>query len=70
MENDNRLNYRTGFHVIEMILKLTPENIKQIFIPANRNDERVQKLILMAETASVSVERKKNLNDPSFYKVC
>jgi len=45
-----------------MILKLTPENIKQIFIPANRNDERVQKLILMAETASVSVERKKNLN--------
>ncbi|MDA7796482.1 23S rRNA (guanosine(2251)-2'-O)-methyltransferase RlmB [Gammaproteobacteria bacterium] len=62
MENDNRLNYRTGFHVIEMILKLTPENIKQIFIPANRNDERVQKLILMAETASVSVERKKNLN--------
>lgn len=62
MENDHKPNHRSGFHTIEMLLKLTPENIKQIFIPANRNDERVQKLILMAETASVSVERKKNLN--------
>ena len=59
MENDNKLNHRSGFHTIEMLLKLTPENIKQIFIPANRSDERIQQLILMAEKASVSVEKKK-----------
>jgi 23S rRNA (guanosine2251-2'-O)-methyltransferase len=62
MENESRPNHRVGFHTIEMLLKLSPENIKQIFIPANRNDARIQKLILLAEAASVSVERKKNLN--------
>jgi len=51
-----------GFHTIEMLLKLSPENIKQIFIPANRNDARIQNLISLAEAASVSVEKKKNLN--------
>ena len=45
-----------------MLLKLSPENIKQIFIPANRNDARIQNLISLAEAASVSVEKKKNLN--------
>ena len=62
MANESRPNHRVGFHTIEMLLKRSPENIKQIFIPANRNDARVQKLILLAEEASVSVERKKNLN--------
>ena len=55
-------NHRIGFHTIEMLLRLSPENIKQIFIPANRNDARIQNLISLAEVASVSVERKKNLN--------
>ena len=62
MENDSRPNHRVGFHTIEMLLKLSPENIKQIFVPANRNDARIQKLILLAEEASVSVEKKKGLN--------
>jgi 23S rRNA (guanosine2251-2'-O)-methyltransferase len=62
MENESRPNHRVGFHTVEMLLKLSPENIKQIFIPANRNDARIQKLIALAEEASVSVERKKNLN--------
>jgi len=62
MENDSRPNHRIGFHTIEMLLKLSPENIKQIFVPANRNDARIQKLILLAEEASVSIERKKDLN--------
>jgi 23S rRNA (guanosine2251-2'-O)-methyltransferase len=62
MANESRPNHRVGFHTIEMLLKRSPENIKQIFIPANRNDTRIQKLILLAEAASVSVERKKNLN--------
>jgi len=34
MENDSRPNHRVGFHTIEMLLKLSPENIKQIFVPA------------------------------------
>ena len=62
MENESQSNHRVGFHTIEMLLKLSPENIKQIFIPANRNDARIHNLILLAEAASVSVEKKKNLN--------
>jgi len=61
MENKNSANLRVGFHSIEMLLKLSPENIKKIFIPANRNDDRVQNLITMAENLSVSIERKKSL---------
>ena len=44
-----------------MLLKLSPENIKKIFIPVNRNDDRALNLISMAEKLSVSVERKKSL---------
>lgn len=61
MENKNSANLRVGFHSIEMLLKLSPENIKKILIPANRNDDRVQNLITMAENLSVSIERKKSL---------
>lgn len=61
MENKNSPNLRVGFHNIEILLKLSPENIKKIFIPANRNDERVRSLIAMAENLSISVERKKSL---------
>ena len=61
MENKNSENLRVGFHSIEMLLKICPENIKQIFIPANRNDERVLNLISIAKKLSVSVERKKSL---------
>ena len=61
MENKNSENLRVGFHSIEILLKLFPENIKKIFIPANRNDDRALNLISMAEKLSVSVERKKSL---------
>ena len=61
MENKNISNLRIGFHSIEILLKLSPENIKKIFIPANRNDERVLSLVAMAEKLSISVERKKSL---------
>ena len=62
MEKNNSTNLRVGFHSIEMLLKLSPENIKKIFVPANRNDDRVLGLIAMAEKLSVSVERKKSLS--------
>lgn len=62
MENNNSTNLRVGFHSIEMLLKLSPENIKKIFVPANRNDDRVLGLIAMAKKMSVSVERKKSLS--------
>ena len=62
MENNNSTNLRVGFHSIEMLLKLSPQNIKKIFVPANRNDDRVLGLIAMAEKLSVSVERKKSLS--------
>ena len=62
MENNNSTNLRVGFHSIEMLLKLSPQNIKKIFVPANRKDDRVLGLIAMAEKLSVSVERKKSLS--------
>ena len=52
MENKDSVNLRVGFHSIEMLLKLSPENIK-IFIPAGRNDDRVQNLIALAESLSI-----------------
>ena len=58
---------RVGFHSIEMLLKLSPENIKKIFIPASRNDDRVQNLIALAESLSISIERKKNLRKNGIY---
>ena len=61
MENKDSKNLRVGFHTIEMLLKLSPENIKKIFIPANRNDNRVNNLIAKAEKLAVSIERKKSL---------
>ena len=61
MENNNSANLLVGFHSIEILLEISPENIKKIFVPANRNDKRVQNLIVMAENAEVSVERKKSL---------
>ena len=62
MEKINSTNLRVGFHSIEMLLKLSPENIKKIFVPANRNDDRALSLIAMAKKLSVSVERKKSLS--------
>ena len=37
------------------------ENIKKIFVPATRNDERTLNLIATAEKLSVPVERNKSL---------
>ena len=61
MENKDSKNLRVGFHTIEMLLKLSPENIKKIFVPANRNDNRVNNLVAKAEKLAVSIERKKSL---------
>ena len=61
MENKNSINLRVGFHCIEMLLKLSPENIKKIFVPANRNDDRALNLIAKAKELSIPVERKKSL---------
>ena len=65
MENKDSVNLRVGFHSIEMLLKLSPENIKKIFIPAGRNDDRVQNLIALAESLSISIERKEKLSSAS-----
>ena len=59
MENKDSVNLRVGFHSIEMLLKLSPENIKKIFIPAGRNDDRVQNLIALAESLSISIEKER-----------
>ena len=62
MENDNPKNHRVGFHTIETLMQVSPENIKKIFIPANRNDTRIQDLVAKATLLSISVEKKKNIS--------
>ena len=49
MENKDSKNLRVGFHTVEMLMKLSPENIKKIFIPANRKDNRINSLVAKAE---------------------
>ena len=58
---NNSTNLRVGFHSIEMLLKLSPENIKKIFVPANRNDDRALSLISMAEKLICFSRKKKKL---------
>ena len=36
MENNTQENLRVGFHTIEILLKLSPENIKKIFMKKSR----------------------------------
>ena len=51
-ENDSRL----GFHSIESILIHNPHKIKKIFLPANREDDRINNLISLIEKNDISFE--------------
>ena len=59
METNNTL--RQGFHVVEALLEKNPSNIKKIFIPANREDKRIDILTAKAMQLGISVEKKKKL---------
>ncbi len=63
MEKNNTL--RQGFHVVAALLEKNPSNIKKIFIPANREDKRIDILTAKARQLGISVEKKKKLKkDP------
>lgn len=57
----NDQNKRIGFHVVEALLKNKPSDIKKIFVPANRHDIRIQKIIDLASTVGIKVETKKSI---------
>ena len=51
-ENDLRI----GFHSIESIITHNPHKIKKVFLPANRDDNRINVLIQMMENNDISFE--------------
>ena len=43
--NKNENDIRVGFHSIESILSHNPQKIKKVLLPANRADDRLNKLV-------------------------
>jgi len=54
--NKKENDLRVGFHSIESILSHNPQKIKKVFLPANRADDRINKLITLMEKNDVSYE--------------
>lgn len=59
MQKNDQL--RQGFHVVGALLEENPDNIKKIFIPADRADKRILDIIEKARSLGISVEKKKKL---------
>ena len=56
-ENDLRI----GFHSLESIIINNPHKIKKVFLPANRDDSRINDLIKLMEKNEIAFEiTKKN----------
>ena len=54
--NKKENDLRVGFHSIESILSHNPQKIKKVFLPANRADDRINKLITLMEKNDISYE--------------
>ena len=54
--NKKENDLRVGFHSIESILSHNPQKIKKVFLPANRADDRINKLVTLMEKNDVSYE--------------
>ena len=53
--------YIFGFHSIESILENNPEQIKEVLLPANRNDKRLTQLKLLLDETGISYESSNKL---------
>ena len=60
---------REGFHVVDALLKHSPEIIKKIFIPDSRNDQRLSSLVSVAESLSIDVEVNKKTKQHPIAKI-
>ena len=60
---------REGFHVVDALLKRSPEIIKKIFIPDSRNDKRLSSLISVAKSLSIDVEVNKKIKQNPIAKI-
>ena len=60
---------REGFHVVDALLKRSPEIIKKIFIPDSRNDKRLSSLISAAKSLSIDVEVNKKIKQSPVAKI-
>ena len=60
---------REGFHVVDALLKRSPEIIKKIFIPDSRNDKRLSSLISVAKSLSIDVEVNKKIKQYPIAKI-
>ena len=45
-----------GFHAVQSLLKTAPDRAKTLLVVDNRNDQRVQKTVHLAERANIPVE--------------
>ena len=60
---------REGFHVVDALLKRSPEIIKKIFVPDSRNDKRLSSLISVAKSLSIDVEVNKKIKQNPIAKI-
>ena len=56
-ENDLRI----GFHSLESIIINNPHKIKKVFLPANRDDSRINDLIKLMEKNEIAFEITKKI---------
>ena len=61
MNTDNKNNLREGFHHVEILLDNKPESIKKIYLPLERSDDRIEKLIEKCGNIGLKVEFSKKL---------
>ena len=62
MNTDNKNNLREGFHHVEILLDNKPESIKKIYLPLERSDDRIEKLLEKCGNIGLKVEFSKKLN--------
>ena len=60
--NNGKLEQRVGFHSIESILKINPEKVVKLFLPANREDSRIKSLVSLIESKGISYEISKKVS--------
>mgnify|MGYP003316338410 CR=1 FL=1 len=60
--SQSRSEHRIGFHSIESILNINPQKIIKLFLPANRDDNRIKTLMDLADSKDVSYEASKKIS--------
>ena len=60
-KSDKEIDTRISFHSIESILEHNPHKIKKVFLPANRDDDRINILIKLLNKNNIPYELSKKI---------